>query len=234
MSDFSETLEYFENTWIKTKTDSSGKKHILLSETKEGLDNDNFKTQNPPIVSHEHYIWEDDKFILQVRTTDKSLNAVDTKGHLLKKEGGGEVINLNDEMSKELESFFNYAETKTDLHYLKKDILQSIALNKSTKNMANKDEFEKQRDLLIDFKQYQQNFADKFRELLKHYKDTIQDFEDDGLTKNYVDALNIDYNELDNQHIKQICNEIEVEDMKHTQNMIDDLEEMIDKSKKIR
>ena len=103
----------------KQKKNYSGKKkHILLSETKEGLEYDNFKIQNSPIVSHEHYIWENDKFILQVRTTDKSLQPTDNKGHLLKKDGGGEIINLNDEMSKELESFFNYADTKTDLHYL--------------------------------------------------------------------------------------------------------------------
>lgn len=98
--------------------------------------------------------------------------------------------------------------------------------------MANTDELEKQRDLLINFKQYQQDFADKFRELLEHYKKTIETYENEGLTKNYVELLNSDYAELDKKHINPICDEIEEEDMKNTQKVIDQLEDMIDFLKK--
>lgn len=75
MSTFSRAFQGASGLWFKTKTDNNGRKHILVSENSNGVNNG----------SHDHY-WEDGSGNFGVQLRDRSGTAVirDSKGHIYK------------------------------------------------------------------------------------------------------------------------------------------------------
>lgn len=72
MSTFSSAFQGASGLWFKTKTDSNGRRHILVSESRSGVENG----------SHDHY-WEDGaKFGVQLRNRSGTGTVCDAKGHI--------------------------------------------------------------------------------------------------------------------------------------------------------
>ncbi len=86
---------------------------------------------------------------------------------------------------------------------------------------------EKQRDLLISLQQSQQNCVDKLRSLLKHYEYLIYELEANDLNENYVELLMNDYLELGKTRLNSISDEIETQNIRRTQRITAQLDEII-------
>lgn len=72
MSSFSNAFQGVSGLWFKTKIDNNGRKHILVSENRSGVENG----------SHDHY-WEDgSNYGLQLRNRSGTGIIRDAKGHV--------------------------------------------------------------------------------------------------------------------------------------------------------
>ena len=110
-SKYSEAFQFGEY-WFKLRKNGD-EKHILLSDTKTGLDNKSFQ-KNKVKAAHDHYYFKDGKYHAQIRSTNAHIKTKNKKGHILDK---NQVFDVNIPLlEKRLDSFFSLAESIVDLN----------------------------------------------------------------------------------------------------------------------
>ena len=235
---YSQAIQGYSGLWFKYKTDSDGTKHILVSETKDGLENMNF-IHGKNTVSHDHYWFKNGEYYAQLRTSNKAAKVIDHKGHLYQPNS---IFPYQKNVKSYLDGLFDFSrfdalenKNKASSNQVKNNIsatnnarnIQSNSIrNKKSGTMASQN-LDVQRKQLQELGNFLQKFSQILQENKKNYITQMQKLSQSGLAQEVDRNYGPNYAQPKLKAIDQIVNDIGTRDIPYVKKNLQAIEQAI-------